>query len=94
MFYLKSLNQNWSNMGISDDVFSVMSQHTNRKWKIDGDLVYPNFDDVQRLIEAMANDIRTAGYDSIESGGILVKKDGDKIDVYVHIGELDEDSSV
>lgn len=81
-------------MGISDDVFSVMSQYTNRKWKIDGDLVYPNFDDVQKLIEAMVNDIRTTSYDSIESGGILVKKDGDKIDVYVHIGELDEDSSV
>lgn len=81
-------------MEVSTNVFNVMSQYSCRKWKIDGRLAFPNFDDVDRLIEAMVNDMRTTDYDSIESGGILVKRDGDKIDVYVHLGEANENNSV
>lgn len=77
-------------MSVSDNIFNVMCQYTNRQWKIDGRLVYPTFDDVGRLLTAMVKDVRERGYDSIESGGILVKRDGSKIDVYVHVGELDE----
>lgn len=77
-------------MSVSDNIFNVMCQYTNRQWKIDGRLVYPTFDDVDRLLTAMVKDVREQGYDSIESGGILVKRDGSKIDVYVHVGELNE----
>lgn len=65
-----------------------------RRWKIDGRLAEPTVDDVERLVRLMSDDVRKLDYDSIESGGILVKKDGDKIDVYVHVGELDEDNSI
>jgi hypothetical protein len=89
-----SLSQKWSKMSIADDVFNVMSQHTDRKWKIDGRLSYPTFDDVDRLLNLIVQDVRKLGYDSIESGGIMVRKDGHKIDVYVHVGELNENSSI
>lgn len=77
-------------MSISNDVHKIMSQNTNRQWKIDGRLAQPTQDDVNRLIAAMVDDIRTMGYDSIESGGILVKRDGNLVDVYVHVGEINE----
>lgn len=77
-------------MSVSNDVYKIMSQNTNRQWKIDGRLAQPTQDDVNRLIAAMVDDIRKMGYDSIESGGILVKRDGNLIDVYVHVGELNE----
>lgn len=76
-------------MSVSDNIFNVMCQYTNRQWRIDGQLTYPTFDDVGRLLAAMVKDIREQGYDSIESGGILVKRDGNKVDVYVHVGEID-----
>lgn len=82
-------------MSISNDVYKIMSESTNRQWKIDGRLAQPTQDDVNRLIAAMVDDIRTMGYDSIESGGILVKRDGDLVDVYVHVGEISEtDNSI
>lgn len=81
-------------MSIYDNAFNVIAQHTRRQWKIDGRLAHPTFDDVQRLLSLMIDDVRNTGYDSIESGGIMVKRDGHKIDVYVHIGELNEDNSV
>lgn len=82
-------------MSISDDVYKIMHQITDRQWRIDGRLAQPTHDDVQKLIAAMLNDVRTMGYDSIESGGILVKRDGNHVDVYLHVGELNEtDNSI
>ena len=80
-------------MKLSDSVFEIISQYTDRKWKIDGNLLYPTFDDVDRLLGLMAKELEAKDYDSIESGGILIKRDRDKLDVYVHLGELNEDSS-
>jgi hypothetical protein len=71
-----------------------MTHYTNRQWRIEGELIYPTFDDVQQLLTAMVDDLKKSDYDSIESGGILVKKDGYKIDVYVHMGELNEDNGI
>lgn len=65
-----------------------------RRWKIDGRLAEPTLDDVERLISLMIEDVRNLNYDSIESGGILIKRDGHKTDVYVHLGELDENISL
>lgn len=75
-------------MSIYDDAFNIIAQYTKRQWKIDGRLAHPSFDDVSRLMSMMIDDVQKTGYDSIESGGIMIKKDGNKIDVYVHIGEL------
>lgn len=68
-----------------------MKEHTGRKWKIGGELVEPTPKDIEELIQAMVNDMRSEDYDSIESGGILIKNDRGKIDLYVHLGEIDED---
>lgn len=74
-------------------IHDVLSE-TGRKWKIDGRLAEPTSDDVERLVRLMYNDVIQMDYDSIESGGILIKRDGSKIDVYVHLGVLDEDISL
>lgn len=73
----------------------MLTRYTKRTWKIDGRQSEPTRDDVNRLVAAMVEDMRTQGYDSIESGGILVKRDGDLIDIYVHAGVFDEtDNSI
>lgn len=81
-------------MTVSKKIFDVINDHTHRTWKIDGRLTQPTHEDVTRLVRAMIEDLNKQGYDSIESGGILVKHDGNMIDVYVHVGEFDEDSSI
>lgn len=60
------------------------------KWKINGVKMEPSIEDVEELLRSMYSDIRNTTYDSIESGGILIKRDGSNTDVYVSVGELDE----
>lgn len=77
------------------NAYDMLTRYAKRTWKIDGRQSEPTPDDVNRLVAAMVEDIRTQGYDSIESGGILVKRDGDWIDIYVHAGVFDEtDNSI
>lgn len=64
---------------------------SNRQWRIDGRLCQPTEDDVARLVTAMIDDIRNLDYDSIESGGILIRRDGKNIDVFVHLGGTEID---
>lgn len=67
---------------------------SGRQWKFDGKLREPTYEDVEEFVQGMFKDISEGDYDSIESGGILLKRDGDKIDLYVHLGEIDEDFSL
>jgi len=76
-----------------ENIFNVLTQ-SNRKWKIDGRNTEPTFDDVTRLVTQMQESLSNLeGNASIQCGGIMLIKDGNHIDVYVHLGELDEDSS-
>jgi len=75
-------------MSVTTDAFNIISGYTGRSWMIDGRLSRPTQDDVSRLLAAMLRDMHNQGYDLIESGGILVKRDGDRVDVYVHAGEI------
>lgn len=72
------------------NVFKV----NGRRWKIDGELREPTVNDIEELVNNIFEDIGKTDYDSVESGGILIKRDGDNIDVYVHLGELHEDISL
>lgn len=74
---------------IMEYIYTILSNQ-GRQWKIDGELTYPTFEDMEGLTLAMIKDVKETSYDSIESGGILVRKDGTKIDVFVHLGEIDE----
>lgn len=65
---------------------------TGHQWKINGVKVEPSVEDVEEMILHLHKDIRA--YDSIESGGLLLKRDRGKIDLYVHLGEISEDSSI
>lgn len=73
---------------IVDDLYEQILS-TGRQWKIDGRMCQPTHDDVSRLLVVMLDDVRNLGYDSIESGGIMVRRDGHKLDIFVRLGELD-----
>ncbi len=49
----------------------------------------PTYDNVKSVIDSMIAMVReTSGSISVESGGILVKRTDDYIDVYVHAGGI------
>jgi len=74
-----------------DTIFNVLTQN-NRKWKIDGRNAEPSFDDVLNLVNQMKQSlVNLEGNASIQCGGIMLIKDGSHVDIYVHLGELDED---
>lgn len=73
---------------VIDNVYQQVVQ-SNRQWLVDGRLCNPTHDDVARIVTVMVDDVKGLGYDSIETGGVLVRKDGNKIDFFVHIGEVD-----
>lgn len=95
MYYQKNLNQKWNKMEYDDLALFIHEVliRAGHKWKINGVKMEPSIEDVEELIRSMLGDIDGTDYDSIESGGILLKRDGSKRDLYVHVGEVDEDFS-
>lgn len=80
----------WDEQALFVHEFLTRAGH---RWKINGVKIEPSIEDVEELIKKMRKDLESSDYDSIESGGILIKRDRDKLDVYVHLGELREDSN-
>lgn len=63
---------------------------TDRQWKIRGKYVEP----VDEHIKFMLNISRKIkDGESFESGGIMVVSDAGHLDVYVHVGELEQEKS-
>lgn len=96
MYCQKNQNQRWNKMESSVAAHFVQEILTDvgRRWKINGVLTEPTASDVEQLVRNMLKDILDTNYDSIESGGILLKRDQGKIDLYVHLGEISEDISL
>lgn len=73
-----------------EDIYHRAYEHilaNNWKWRIDGLKQRPSYDDVRLLIDGMMEQVeKSSGSISIESGGILVKRTDDYIDVYVFAG--------
>lgn len=67
-------------------LFSVQE----RKWKIGGELKEPSRDDIAAVI----NKIITMTDDGlqIELGGLLVKNEGGRKELYVYLGDVDEET--
>lgn len=63
---------------------------SGRTWRRFGESESPpNYENVKSVIDGMIAMVREAsGSISIESGGILVKRTDDYIDVYVHAGGI------
>jgi len=61
------------------------------KWKFkDGDKRLPSKDDLREMIERCADFLARDQSEqvTIESGRLLIKRDKDIFDVYVHVGEF------
>ncbi len=76
---------------IDDICFNVYEQiiEMSRLWRFEDKLKIPTYEDVEILLDRMIEQVRKAPTPiSIESGGLLVKRTDDMIDVYVHAGEI------
>lgn len=61
---------------------------SGRKWRIDDIKQRPSYDDVELLVARMIDQVRRSPTPiSVASGGILVQRVDNYIDVYVHCGE-------
>lgn len=50
----------------------------------------PSLEDVKSLVDGMIDGVRESKESiSIESGGVLVKRTDDYIDIYLHVGAVD-----
>ena len=59
------------------------------KWRFDNGLRRPSYEDVETFLTRIIDQVRKSTTSiSVESGGILVKRTEDYIDVYVHAGGL------
>lgn len=63
------------------------------QWKVGGKLRFPTEEQVAKLLEMCFDEVRRGAQDqemvSVEIGGLLVKKTDNKIDIYLHAGEVD-----
>lgn len=78
-------------MGLDDIYQRVYEQllESGQKWQFDGFKAHPALEDVALLVDKMIKDVRESdGSISIESGGILVKRTDEYIDIYVHVGGI------
>ena len=66
---------------------------TQQEWKIDGEYKVPDEDRIILMLVNLEQLLRTAQGDlsQVESGGIILRRDGKHVDVFVHAGELDLD---
>lgn len=90
MVGLKAMNRVIGMGRTMDEIYQTVYQQflkSGRKWSFDGQKAVPLYEDVKLLIDEMIKQVRnSSGSISVESGGILVKRTDDYIDVYVHAG--------
>lgn len=61
------------------------------KWRIDGELVIPTYEDVKLLLKRIIDQVRKSTTPiSVETGGLLVKVSDGHIDVYINVGAVNE----
>jgi hypothetical protein len=75
-----------------EDIYQLVYEHilaNGWKWRIDGLKQRPSYDDARMMVDNMVAQVRKSpGSISIESGGLLVKRTDDYIDVYVFAGGI------
>lgn len=74
------------------EIIEKVHDITEPEWKIHGEYKRPDQDRIILMLVNQELALRDQGdLSQIESGGILMRKDGKHIDVFVHVGELDLD---
>lgn len=58
------------------------------RWNIGGELRHPTAEDLELAIDKLAKDLYAEDSDMIEMGRLMVLRDGDRFDVYLHFGEM------
>jgi len=73
---------------------SELLAEVNHTWKLsDGDAL-PTESDVQTILDKAKGDLYDKGdWSTLAVGGLMVVRVGNHYDVYVRIGELDDDSN-
>ncbi len=79
-------------MSLADEIATFMLIH-DRKWKVGGELENPSPEDIKitldRAKEVLYGEDMQDGA-TLFVGGMIVKRDGKHLDVYLHLGEYDE----
>ena len=82
-------------MSLADEIatFLLIKDHT---WKIGGELQVPSPEDVKialdRAKEVLYGEDVSDGA-ALFVGGMIIKRDGTHLDVYLHIGDINQDGN-
>jgi hypothetical protein len=80
-------------MSLADEIANFMLIK-DRTWKIGGELQAPSPKDVQAALDKAkevlyGEDVSDGA--ALFVGGMIIKRDGTHLDVYLHLGSIDED---
>lgn len=75
-----------------DSIIHQVYEHaiaSNWQWRFDKVLRRPSYEDVEEFVKRLIAEVQKSQQSiSIESGGLLVKRTDDYIDIYVHVGGI------
>ena len=77
-------------MAITPEKISNLYAESGWTWKVDGNNIVPDPQDIRDLFSAMVDALDSRGGDQIEYDRLLIRKTQDNMDVYVHVGEIKE----
>jgi hypothetical protein len=79
-------------MELLEETYQLVYEHVvanDWEWRFDGNKQRPSYEDVTILLDRMVEQVRKSPTPiSIESGGILVKRTDEYVDVYVFAGGI------
>lgn len=80
-------------MELANNIHSIFVRH-GYQWTINGTLTTPSVEDIKDLLDklgAIMDDDPTAT--TIETGRLLVRTNNEHRDVYVHVGDYNEENN-
>lgn len=66
---------------------AYLLEDMDREWALDGKMVKPSVEQVEKTLELLASMVKGKDQTTAETGNLLVRSDGNHIDVYIRLGE-------
>lgn len=75
---------------LSESVANLMLLY-GHTWTIDGEQLVPNSEDVEEALDTLVETLYSSDeYTQIETGNLVLKRDGDSVDVYIRVGDAND----
>jgi len=73
------------------EAITLIMQLHRVQWSIGGKPTYPTTEDIKKVLDRLSEIVYDEGQQA-ETGGIIVRKDSDRKQVYLYIGEYNDNN--